>query len=115
MKKQFLLIVLIMAGLTIKAQNVMTPELLWKLGRVSVLGISKDGKNIVYKVSTPSVAENKFNSKYFTIPVNGGNPKEVENATDLVTDKNKMNGLTLSNKEVKVEKVLGKDFFPEIR
>ena len=28
------------------AQEVMTPKLLWKLGRVSALGISKDGKNI---------------------------------------------------------------------
>ncbi len=78
MKKQFLLIVLVMAGLSASAQNIMTPELLWKLGRVSVLGISKDGKNIVYKVSTPLVEENKSNSKYYTISVNGGNANEIE-------------------------------------
>ncbi|MEY4085244.1 MAG: hypothetical protein RL074_1031, partial [Bacteroidota bacterium] len=50
------IILLTLIGLNAMAQNVMTPELLWKLGRISPLGISKDGKNIVYKVSTPSVA-----------------------------------------------------------
>ena len=117
MKKQFLLIVLVMAGLSATAQNIMTPELLWKLGRVSVLGISKDGKNIVYKVSTPSVEENKSNSKYYTVSVNGGNATEIEkdNATTLVHDKNvSASGSILSNKEVKTEKVLGKDFYPEL-
>ena len=44
------------------AQQVLSPETLWKLGRVSVLGISKDKKSIVYKVATPSIEENKSNS-----------------------------------------------------
>lgn len=56
--KKVLLIPLLMMSLTAMAQNVMTPELLWKLGRVTPLGISKDGKNVVYKVTTPSVEEN---------------------------------------------------------
>jgi hypothetical protein len=34
------------------AQNNMTPELLWKLGRVNSLGISRDGKNVLYNVTT---------------------------------------------------------------
>ena len=53
------------------AQQVLSPELLWKLGRVSVLGISKDKKLIVYKVSTPVVEENKSTNKFFTIPISG--------------------------------------------
>jgi hypothetical protein len=32
--------------MSLSAINVMTPETLWKLGRVSVLGISTDAKNI---------------------------------------------------------------------
>ena len=60
---------LTMMGLTASAQNVMTPELLWKLGRIAPLGISKDGKNVVYKVSTPSVEENKSNSKFYTVAI----------------------------------------------
>ena len=44
-----------------KAQNLLTPEILWKLGRVSGKGISKDGKSVIYSVGTPDVAENKIN------------------------------------------------------
>jgi hypothetical protein len=59
-----------MMSLSAMAQNVMSPETLWKLGRVSALGISKDSKNVVYKVTTPSIEENKSNSKFYVIPVN---------------------------------------------
>lgn len=117
MKNYFLAFTLIMSGLLAQAQQVMTPELLWQLGRVSVLGISKDGNSVVYKVSTPSVEENKSNSKYYTIPVNGGTSVEIEKdvASTLVHDKNiSATRNILSSKEVKTENVLGKDFFPEL-
>ena len=39
------------------AQKLMTPELLWQLGRVSGIGISKDEKSVVYNVSTPNASE----------------------------------------------------------
>ena len=70
------------------AQQVMSPELLWELGRITPLGISKDGKNIVYKVATPSVEENKSNTKFYTIPVNGGIPTEIKDTKELLKDKN---------------------------
>jgi hypothetical protein len=76
--KKYIILTLSMISLTTTAQEVMTPELLWKLGRVSPIGISKDGKNIVYKVSTPSVEENKSNSKYYSIPISGGKAIELE-------------------------------------
>ncbi len=103
-------------GISAAAQQTMTPELLWKLGRVSALGISKDGKNIVYRVSTPSVEENKSSSKYYTIPVNGGNAVEVKEYKQLLKDKylSPDGKLQLTHKEVKVEKVLGKDYYPEL-
>ena len=50
-------------SLNTMAQDVMSPELLWKLGRITPLGISKDGKNIVYKVNTPSIEKNNSESK----------------------------------------------------
>ncbi len=95
------------------AQQVLSPELLWKLGRVSVLGISKDGKSVVYKVAIPSVEENKSNSKFYIIPVNGGNATEVKDTKDLVADKNVSpdGKYILSSQEVKVNKVLGKDIY----
>ncbi|MEP6617541.1 MAG: hypothetical protein ABJA57_13215, partial [Ginsengibacter sp.] len=41
------------------AQNKMTPELLWKLGRVKGVGVTKDGKSVVYNVATPNSSDNK--------------------------------------------------------
>ena len=98
------------------AQNVMTPELLWKLGRVTPLGISKDGKNVVYKVVTPSVEENKSNTTFYIQPLSGGNPTEVKDTKEVLKDKNiSPDGKhILYNEEVKIEKVLGKDFYPEL-
>lgn len=103
-------------GVSASAQNVLSPELLWKLGRVSVIGISKDGKSVVYKVATPSVEENKSSTKFYTVPVNGGNAVEVKETKDLVTDKNiSADGkYILSTQEVKITKVLGKDIYPNL-
>ncbi|SHM79503.1 S9 family peptidase [Flavobacterium xinjiangense] len=114
--KKILFTTLIMMSINAMAQNVMTPELLWKLGRVTPLGLSKDGKNIVYKVSTPSIEENKSNSKFYTLPVNGGNPTEVKDTKEVLKDKNiSPNGkYIVYNEEVKIDKVLGKDYYPEL-
>lgn len=115
--KKLLILTLGMMGLTAAAQETLTPDLLWKLGRLSPIGISKDGKNIVYKVATPSIEENKSNAKYYTIPVNGGVATEVPDVKDLVPDKNLSpdGKYILSHKEVKVSRVLGKDFYPELK
>ncbi len=115
MKKIFFIIVSTMS-IAASAQQVLSPELLWKLGRVSVLGISKDGKSVVYKVAIPSVEENKSNSKFYTIPVNGGNATEVNDTKDLVYDKNVSpdGKYILSSQEVKINKVLGKDIYPNL-
>ena len=105
-----------MISLTAMAKNVMTSELLWKLGRVTPLGISKDGKNVVYKVTTPSVQENKSDSKLYTLPVNGGSPTEVKDTKGLLKNKNISHDgkYIVYNEEVKIEKVHGKDFYPEL-
>ena len=94
----------------------MTPELLWKLGRLSPMGISIDGKSIVYKVTTPSVAENKSDSKYYSIPVSGGVATEISEYKALLKDKNiSPDGkYVLYSEEVKIDKVHGKDFYPEL-
>ena len=115
--KKLLLIPLLMMSLNALAQNVMTPELLWKLGRVTPLGLSIDGKNIVYKVTYPSVAENKSESKLYTISVNGGNPTEVKDTKTLLKDKNiSPDGkYIVYNEEVKIDKVHGKDFYPDLQ
>ena len=74
MKKQILsliIIFLLTTGLS-KAQSSYTPELLWKLKRISELQVSPDGKTLLYGVSTYKLAENKGERNLFTLPVNGG-------------------------------------------
>jgi dipeptidyl aminopeptidase/acylaminoacyl peptidase len=114
--KKILITILTIMSLSAISQNVMSPEILWELGRVTPLGISKDAKNIVYKVTTPSVDENKSNSKYFFMSVSGGAPTEVEDYKDLLEDKNvSPDGKYLVyNEEVKLNNVLGKDFYPTL-
>ena len=94
----------------------MTPELLWKLGRVSGSGISKDGKYIVYSVSTPDWEANKSKRKSYIIPINGGDAKEINNPDSLLNDKNiSPDGkYIINNKEVKVKKIMGSDQYPEL-
>ncbi len=103
-------------SLSASAQQALSPELLWKLGRVSVLGISKDGKSIVYKVATPTMEENKSNSKIYTIPVTGGIPNEVTDTKALLNDKNVSpdGQFILSTQEVQTETILGKDIYPNL-
>ena len=116
MKKLLILTLITMSVNGVVAQNVMSPELLWKLDRISPLGISKDEKNIIYKVSTPSVEENNSNSKYYSVPVNGGNAVENSDYKSLLADKNVSpdGKYTVYNEEVKIDKVHGKDFYPNL-
>ncbi|MBN8702395.1 MAG: S9 family peptidase [Bacteroidetes bacterium] len=98
------------------AQNRMTPELLWKLNKVSGLGISKDGKHVIYSVSTPNVEENKSSSKKYSIPVIGGTPVLVSNVDSLLkNEKISPDGkYLLVSKEVKLKNVTGADYYPDL-
>jgi len=106
----------IFLSLTATSQNKMTPEFLWKLGRVSGVGMSKDGKSAVYSVSTPNAIENKSTRETFVIPVAGGSAVQTFNVDSVVRDKNiSPNGkYIIYNKEVKLLNVTGKDLYPEL-
>lgn len=101
-------------SITAFSQEVMTKELLWKLGRVSPVGVTKDGKNLIYKVGRTEMDENKINSKIYQIPIDGGAPTEIADYKGLIVDKNiSPDGkMLLSDQAVKVNKVLGKDLYP---
>ncbi len=116
MLKRSITILLLLVAFSTIAQNRMTPELLWKLGRVSGLGISKDGKYIVYSVSTPDWEQNKSKRKSYIIPVAGGEAIEINNPDSLLINKNiSTDGkFMVSNKEVKVKNIMGSDFYPEL-
>src|ERR1044071_10407671 len=111
-----LLPVIVFSQAQAPSQGVMTPELLWKLGRVSGLGISKDGKYLLYSVSTPDIEANKSKRKSYMIPVTGGTAMEINNPDSLLNSKNLSpdGKYTLSEKEVNVKKILGSDKYPEL-
>jgi len=74
--KKILLLAAFLPGFAF-AQDVLTPELLWKLGRVSGGSVSPDGKNILYGVSYCDMEANKSNRDLYIIPVSGGEPKKI--------------------------------------
>ena len=98
------------------AQEVMTPELLWELGRISPMGITNDGKSFVYHVKKYDVSKNQGETKEYLISLDGGEAKEINDGTSMVRDKHiSPDGTyTLSTKSVKIQKVFGKDHYPQL-
>ncbi len=94
----------------------MTPELLWKLGRVSVSGISKDKQFILYDVATPDVSANKSVHKTYRIAINGGNAEEINNKDSfLVNEKISPDGkYIISDSTIKVMNIYGSDFYTDL-
>ena len=109
-------VVAIVLATQLFAQKTLTPELLWKLGRVTGLGITKDGKYIAYTVSTPDAAENKNNSKTYLLPVTGGKPLQVKSADSILmnTHLSADGKYKIYSEDVKVIKVLGTDLYPTL-
>ncbi|HEX8037838.1 MAG TPA: prolyl oligopeptidase family serine peptidase [Chryseosolibacter sp.] len=99
-----------------RAQNTMTPELLWRLGRLSPAGVTADGQQLLFHVSIPDVTENKSSTKTYAVPLAGGNPTEVSDEAKLLKDRTVSpdGKYRIVVKEVKVQKVFGKDFYPDL-
>ncbi|MCD2423487.1 S9 family peptidase [Niabella pedocola] len=98
------------------AQSSLSPEALLKLGRVSAVGISKDKQSLIYKVSTPNIADNKLDSKQYSIPLAGGQPTELTSSESLL-ENNRISPdgkYILSSEAVKLKKVMGPDLYPEL-
>ena len=61
-------------NITLKS-DLMTPEVLWAMGRIGGHQASPDGKKIVYQVSYYSVKENKGHSVIYVMDADGNNNK----------------------------------------
>ncbi|HOZ29294.1 MAG TPA: S9 family peptidase [Bacteroidales bacterium] len=57
--------------------GILTPEILWKFGRVSDPQISPDGKHIAYNVTKYNIEENKGYTHIFIVPAEGGEPIRI--------------------------------------
>jgi dipeptidyl aminopeptidase/acylaminoacyl peptidase len=70
--KKLLLLILLVLPMLVKAQNIMTPELLWSLGRVSAVTTSPDGKKLIYRVATTDIASEKSTTEYYVMQLDNG-------------------------------------------
>ncbi len=69
-------------------KGVLTPELLWKLGRLSDIKLSPDKKTILYGITYYDLEKNKGNRDLYTIPVKKGTPDKITDSED-----NEANGI----------------------
>ncbi|MFA6590550.1 MAG: peptidase S9, partial [Bacteroidales bacterium] len=57
--------------------DVMTPELLWSMGRLSDIQVSPDKKTILYGVSYYSITQNKGNRELYVVDLEGNQRKQL--------------------------------------
>lgn len=62
---------------TAQPQELMTPELLWKLGRVSGGSLDPTGKTLLYGVRHYELSENKGDSNLWLVDIAGGEPRQL--------------------------------------
>ena len=106
---------MLLFSFTLSAQH-MTPELLWQLGRVGGVGITEDGKNVVYSVRTYDAEENTSISQLYVVPLKGGNAEKIKSYDGLVKDQSISSDgkFKLVHKSVKLENIFGKDHYPHL-
>ncbi len=77
--KRIILFLSLLSPAVLSAQNeVMTPELLWSLGRLSVVGTSPDHQTILYSVKTWDMKTEKSKESYFFLDLKSGNSKPTD-------------------------------------
>ena len=63
-----------------KAGGVMTPEIMWKFGRLGSIVLSPDGSAVLYTVTERDLATEASRTNIFSIPVSGGDPVQLTTA-----------------------------------
>lgn len=110
-----ILTIIIAVFCSIAAQSqVMTPELLWQLKRVSPIGLSDDGQSVLFNVSQYSIEANARSTKTYKIPISGGDAIEISDYDDIYTNPalSPNGGFELITKEVKIKPILGSEHYP---
>lgn len=98
------------------AQNVMTPEKLWQVKKVAPIGVTKDKKNVVYKVTSTDVKTQKDTSKTYLVSLAGGKATEITDYKNLLNDSNfsSKSLFTSATEKVPMQKVSGQDYYPSM-
>ena len=104
------------AFIAISAQEVMTPEMLLQLNKVSGTGLTKDGNNLIYSISNYTLKTNSKSKSTYIVPINGGEAKVITDYSALIADKSvSPNGkYKISTADVKLKNVTGQDFYKDI-
>lgn len=116
MNRFSILVASILMTTTVMGQKVMTPELLWQVKKVSPVGVTKDQKNLIYKVTSTNVKTQEDTSKTYMISLAGGKASEIEEYKALLADEslNKSQKYKAETEKVKLQKVFGSDYYPEM-
>ncbi|MCH8331232.1 MAG: S9 family peptidase [Bacteroidetes bacterium] len=77
MNRYFLITLLLSITFSSNAADRLTPELLWKLGRVGSPSVSPDGKTMVFGVRYYQLIDNSGNSDLYSMSINGGEKKQL--------------------------------------
>ena len=75
--KRLTILALILISNVLVAQNLLTPEQLWTLKRVSGTAVSPDGKWIVFGITSTDIEANTSNRDLYLVPVKGGSVTQL--------------------------------------
>lgn len=116
MNRFSILVASILMTTTAMGQKVMTPELLWQVKKVAPVGVTKDQKNLIYKVTSTDVKTQEDTSKTYIISLAGGKASEIEEYKTLLADEslNKTQKYKAETEKIKLQKVFGSDYYPEM-
>lgn len=111
-----ILFVLVLGAISINAQNNLTPEKLWQIGRVSALGLNNDKTAVIYSVGIPDIQSNKIIRKKYKLALTGGDAVEItETGSLLSNDRISPNGkYMISSDEVKIKNITGADTYKDL-
>ena len=100
----------------LSAQNVMTPEMLVQLNKVSGKGLTKDGNHLIYSVSNFNIETNSKTSTTYQIPIKGGEAQIITDYSSLLTDSSISpdGNYKITTADVKLNKVTGQDYYSDV-
>jgi dipeptidyl aminopeptidase/acylaminoacyl peptidase len=107
--------ILSFAFFVMSAQEVMTPEKLLQLNKVSGIGFTKDGNSLIYSITGYSLETNSKSKTTYQMPIAGRDSQIITDYSALIADNSVSpdGKYKISTAEVKLKNVTGLDFYPD--
>ncbi|WP_395374532.1 S9 family peptidase [Marinicella sp. W31] len=115
-KIAFLVLLGLFLNTALAAKEVMTPEKLWQVKRVSPLGLNQDKTHVIYKVTTPNIKDDDFDSKVYQVSIKDARTQLLDHYQGvLIDDKISPDGSKkLFHEAVTIDKVLATDIYESL-